>query len=644
MATGITESVIEEIKVRTDLVELISSYGIQVRTAGASAKACCPFHKEKTPSFNINASKGYYHCFGCGESGDAIKFVEKMEGLTFVEAAKKLADACGVKIEAREDPEAGRRKRLYALMAELAQFYRRCLLKLKEAARAREYLVERDLGEEAQERFLIGYAPAGAAVIYKWAEKYGYTVEELDAAGVVKPPNRPGDAGYHRFGGRLVFTIRDRQGRVVAFSGRQLVEDKRSGKYLNSPETPIFRKSSVLFGFDLAAAEIAKAPHREAIVCEGQIDTIRLHLCGFPVAVASQGTAFTAEHVKMLRRVADAVVLVFDDDGAGHKATVRTAALFLAEEVPVRVARLPDGDDPDSFLRTKGAAAFRALLDAAESIVSFQCRVERAKEANPGSIDAVARVSRAVLATVAACPNAILRASLADEAARLLGIPSAALGEELAKLRAAGTRPVASAANRPAESEPEGAAEEDGEPFGEPFDDPVEDAGEPISGEDAHAAAPPSDTEFALMEFLFANEYDATLDGMVGEFLPPETFGHAFTRAFVDTWRAGVSSGQHGFSDFAAALPPTERRWYGLVVTGSDRPQACAMSATDQLQEFIRSLWCERLRKLRGELPASGDAEADAERLRISMDLKRFRLVRWATVKEMIRDRTKGEH
>jgi DNA primase len=277
MALGITDAVLDEIKSRVDIADLIESYGIAVKTAGSGKIACCPFHHEKTPSFHINSLRGFYHCFGCGESGDAIKFVQKMDGLTFVEAVKKLAESCSVRIEEKYDADAARRKRLYALMAELAQFYRRCLLQTREGGLARDYLASRDLGADVQESFLVGYAPRGMAPMVKWAEKHGYTVAELAAAGVVKAPESASDEGYHRFGGRLMFTVRDKQGRVVAFSGRQLVENKKSGKYVNSPETLIFRKSSVLFGFDKAAGNIAKSRHQEAIVCEGQIDTIRLH-------------------------------------------------------------------------------------------------------------------------------------------------------------------------------------------------------------------------------------------------------------------------------------------------------------------------------------------------------------------------------
>ena len=629
MAKGITESTIEEIKARIDLADLVASYGIAVKTAGASKKACCPFHHEKTPSFNINESRGFYHCFGCGESGDAIKFVQKMDGLTFVEAVKKLAEQCGVKIEEKEDPAAGRRKRILALMAELAQFYHRCLLKTKEAEAARAYLKGRDLGEDVQERFLIGYAPNGMATMMKWAEKYGYTAEELEQAGVIKPPRGPGDQGYHRFGGRLMFSICDKQGRVVAFSGRQLVASKNSGKYVNSPETLVFKKSNVLFGFDKAAGPIAKSPHHEAIVCEGQIDTIRLHTSGFPVAVASQGTAFTEEHVKMLKKVADQVVLVFDDDAAGHKATIRTAGLFLAAEMPVRVVSLPGGDDPDSYLRKHPAADFQKLVDNAESIMSFQVRAERQKEADPGSIDAMARITKAVLATIAQSKNAVIRASMVGEAAKLLGLPSAALSEELGKVKVEAPPPrLASDVSSPQDERltTEDFTEE------EPLDE------SDFSGADAASVVPPPPRELALCAFLLSNEYDKTLDGTLGEFLPPDVFAHDFTRNFVAAWRAECAKGADEMQAFAAGLEANARAWFDTVLLDAGKTQASGLKTTDILQDFVRALWADALRRMRGALPAAGDAEADLQRVRISMVLKQLATVRWAKVKDIIRD------
>ena len=636
MAKGITEATVEEIKARIDLADLIASYGIQIKTAGASKKACCPFHHEKTPSFNINESKGFYHCFGCGESGDAIKFVQKMDGLTFVEAVKKLAEQCGVKIEEKEDPSAGKRKKLLALMAELAQFYHRCLLKMKEAEPARAYLKSRDLGDEVQESFLIGYAPNGAAPMMKWAEKYGFTAEEMEEAGVIKPPRGPGDQGYHRFGGRLMFSIRDKQGRVVAFSGRQLVASKNSGKYVNSPETLIFKKSNVLFGFDKAAGNIAKSAHHEAIVCEGQIDTIRLHVSGFPVAVASQGTAFTEEHVKMLKKVADQVVLVFDDDAAGHKATIRTAGLFLAAEMPVRVVSLPEGDDPDSYLRKHPAEDFQKLLDNAESIMSFQVRAEKAKEANPDSIDAMARITKAVLATIAQSKNAVIKAGMVGEAAKLLGVPSAALNEELGKIRDSPVR-LTSKVSSPQDGRRE-TEDADERPETEDFtDEEPFDEGD-FEGEDAAAVIPPSPRELALCAFLMANEYDKTLDGMIGEFLPPRVFAHDFTRRFVEAWRAEVVKNEDLLQDFAGQLEGHEREWFDSILLSGGKTESSGLSPTDILQDFVRALWADELKRERGSLPANGDAEADLRRMKLSMDLKRLSSVRWAAVKDMVRD------
>ena len=638
MATGIPEATVEEVRSRTDLADLISSYGIALRRTGSGVMACCPFHHEKTPSFHVNTNRNFYHCFGCGESGDAIKFVQKMDGLTFPEAVRRLAEQCGVKIEEKEDPSAGKRKRLFALMAELAAFYHRCLKQIREAQIARDYLASRDLDERVQDDFLIGYAPSGIAHVETWAEKHGYTMDDLVDAGVCLKPRSAGDRGYHRFGGRLIFSIRDKQGRVVAFSARQLVENRNSGKYVNSPETLIFKKSNVLFGFDKASGAIVKSPHREAIVCEGQIDTIRLHVSGFPVAVASQGTAFTEEHVRMLKKVADQVVLVFDDDGAGHKATIRTAGLFLAAEMPVRVVSLPNGDDPDSYLRTHPKEDFQRLLDNAESIMHAQVRMERAKEAKPDTVDAVARITRAVIATIAQSANAVLRAGMVGEAAELLGLPSVALQEELEKVRREPARPAAArvAAERPAAEEAaageafDAAEAEDGE---NPFDDEP-----PMTGCDAAAAEPPPPREFALMEFLMANEYDGKLDGMAGEFLPPQVFAHDFTRRFVETWRTEVAGGEDRLVAFAAALPERERAWFDRILLGAGRTRSSGLEPVDILQDFIRALWADALKRRRGDLPAAGDAEAEIERMRLSMDIKRLASVKWHAVKEIVRE------
>lgn len=631
----IPDTTIEEIKSRIDLGDLVASYGIQVQHAGSRLVACCPFHNEKTPSFSIDVGRGFYHCFGCGESGDAIKFVMKQEGLPFIDAVKKLASQCGVEIkDGPADPGAGRRKRLYALMAEVAQFYHRCLRTMKAAQGARDYLAKRALDESVQDDFMIGYAPVGAANMLRWAEKYGYAPGELVAAGILKEPGRPGDDYYHRFSGRLMFTVRDRMGRVVAFSGRQLVEDKRSGKYVNSPETEIFKKSNVLFGLDRAAGSIAKSAHREAIVCEGQIDCIRLHISGFPVAVAGQGTAFTEEHVKMLSRVADSALLVYDDDAAGHKATIRSAALLLAAGIAVRVVRLPDGDDPDSFLRAKGAEAFRAMCDAAESIVHFQVGVERAKEQNPDSVDAVARISKAVLTTISQCPNAVLKAGMAGEAAKLLNIPTVAVNEELGKIRVSSLSPR-SAQNR-APAPPEEPVEPD-----EPMDIRDAEAPEAIAGLDAREIIPPPRGEHAFMAFLMANEGDAELDAMLGEFLPEVTFSHEFTRKFVAAWRGSVASGDELPPEFADALAQEERTWLDAVMLDSAKSMASGRPKEELMKEFVCELWLAHVERLHGALNAVPTDRAELEwSCYLTSCVQPLRTQNWNAAKKIISEFT----
>jgi len=586
--------------------------------------ACCPFHHEKTPSFSIQPEKGFYHCFGCGESGDVFKFVQKQEGLGFMEAVKKLAQQCGVEIKEKDDPEAGKRARLYSLHAELAAFFRRCLLQAKEAEAARAYLKSRDLEGDIGEKFCIGYAPKGDAPLQRWAEKHKFKLEELSDAGVLLPPREGFARWYNRFGGRLMFTIRDRAGRPVAFSGRILTNDKKAAKYVNSPETPIFKKSNILFALDQAAVNITKAARREAIVCEGQIDVIRCHACGFNTAVASQGTSFTVEHVQLLKRCADSAVLVFDGDGAGQKAAIRTGGEFLAAEIPVRVATLPPGEDPDSLLRTKGPETFRACLDAAESITSFQIRVLRAQEANPGSIDAVTRVSRAVLETLAKCPSAVMREALIDEAAGLLHVPASALREDFAKLGkgAAGTAaPHANAAKMAAlhtgVSQLVATVPEEDYPDVPP---------------DIDAAAPennpPPTRERALCEFLFDHEHDVSLVDLMERYAVDDVLTHPFTRRFVAAWRKGCEDGS-SLEALLDELPPTECAWLNEILMSNDRSGLSELSPERILQDFLRQLWMEAVRRRQGALPAESSPDNDLKRLNYSTCIRRLQRDPW---------------
>lgn len=628
MAFMITEPVIEEIKVRTDLADLIAGYGIQVKRTGSTYKACCPFHREKTPSFNIQPDRGFYHCFGCGESGDAIKFVMKYEGLSFVEAASKLAAKAGIEIAAKEDPQAGSRKRLYALHAELAAFYRRCLEGAKEAVRAREYLSSRDISAETAEDFLVGYAPRSASAMLTWAEKHGFTPQELEDAGVLKPPRYRDGNWYSPFAGRLMFSIRDRSGRVIAFSGRTLETDKskmRGGKYVNSPETPIFKKSNVLYAFDRAASCIVKAPRREAIVCEGQIDVIRCHACGFTTAVASQGTAFTAEHVAILKKCADSAVLVFDGDGAGRKAAVRTGGEFVSSSIPVRVATLPPGEDPDSLLRGKGADVFRKCLEDAESIIAFQVRTAREEEANPGSYDALTRVSRAVLATIAKCPEAVMRAALTREASELLNIPVSALEEDLRRIK----NPPKRGAHTEQVSGPVIPDSEIPHNGGEDAPPPSEDAAAPENN-------PPPSVETALMEFLFGNGPDGELACLLGNCAPEGLFAHPVTAEFVKAYVAETRGSDGEMLKLRSKLPPGESRNLEAVFLARERAALSELEPRRILEDFLRRLWASAVRRKQGEMEVATGIDHDSRRLKMSSLMRRFQREAWEKVEKLM--------
>lgn len=635
MAFGVPESIIEEIKARIDLADLISSYGIQLRRSSGGYVACCPFHNEKTPSFHIQPDKGYYHCFGCGESGDCIKFVQKQEGMSFIEAVKKLAAGCGVTVEEKEDPNAGQRKRLLALHEQLADFFRRCLLQAKEAEPARAYLASRELPEAIVSQFKIGYAPLSAEAMRTWAKKYGFTDEDLTAAGVLLPPKFAGGSWFNRFGGRLMFTITDRQDRAIAFSGRILTNDKKKAKYVNSPETILFKKSNVLFALAHAAPNIVKTPGREAIVCEGQIDVIRCHACGFPVAVASQGTAFTEEHVRILKKCADSVVLVFDGDGAGQKAAIRTGGEFLAAGVPVRVATLPEGEDPDSLLRTQGPEAFQACLDAAVSVANFQVRTLLAHETKPYNIRTVSDTSKAVLETIAKCTSAVMRATLIDEAATLLGVPSAALQEDFMKV-------LSAAKSRPAPPP------KDVELNDEPFDEADGAEGMrpvvPLAGEDAASPRvnPPPTTETAFCEFLKEHERNASLAPLVSEYAPDAILLHPFTKAFVKAWLEGIADGTDAITALRDSLPPEMCVWLDHILLNEEKSVSCELSPEQILQNFLRRLWMEAVQRRQGELPATSSPENDMARLRYSTDIRKLQRMTWERASALMRIETLG--
>lgn len=429
----VSKQTIEEIRSACDIADVVGER-IQLKRAGTALKANCPFHKEKTPSFTVNIQRQIFHCFGCGAGGDVFKFIMQYENVDFGTALRMLAQRAGVRIELDEvnEGEAKAKDVLYKIHDELAQFYHRILLENAVAEEARAYLASRDLGPEVVEQFRLGFAPARYNTIRTWAEKKGYTLDQLEAAGFLS--RGESDSGqaelYDRFRNRLMFPIRDREGRVIAFSGRILVADAKAAKYVNSPETPLFRKGRVLYALDRAWREMLDT--KTAILCEGQIDVIRCHAAGITNAVAAQGTAFTDDHARMLNRYADTVVVVMDADPAGQASAIKSSRTLMAAGLSVTVVRLPPGEDPDSLIRKRGAKALQDLIAGAQSALDFQIDVLTAREdVKTGA--GLKRVTSELFETIAAAPSAMLRDQMVRQTATRLNLTEDAVREDLQK-------------------------------------------------------------------------------------------------------------------------------------------------------------------------------------------------------------------
>ncbi|MGK0188613.1 MAG: DNA primase [Verrucomicrobiales bacterium] len=372
----IPDEKIEEVLAATDIVELIGGY-FPLKRAGSVFKALCPFHNERTASFNVNPSRNMYHCFGCGKGGSAIRFVMEYENLPFVETVRKLADKAGIRIEDEFEDAASRersrrRKELVALHRDITTWYQRVLLEAPVAETARQYLRDRGFTAEAIERWQVGYAPADGQSIFKWARKYNYDESLLRTAGLLalRDEGNPSRGSYTRFRDRIMFPICGNYGDVIAFSGRVLDSASSPAKYMNSPETPIFIKGKVLYGFDKSRSAVAKSD--QAIVCEGQIDLIMCFEQGVQNVIAPLGTAFTPDHARIIRRQTDEVVLCYDSDNAGIAAAERTFVELTKAGVFVKVASIPEGKDPDEFIRGHGVEAFEQVIASAKEYVDFQ--------------------------------------------------------------------------------------------------------------------------------------------------------------------------------------------------------------------------------------------------------------------------------
>jgi DNA primase len=448
----IPEDVIQRIRERADIVEIIGAH-LSLTKAGQNFKGLCPFHSEKTPSFVVSPSRQMFHCFGCGEGGNAFTFLMKVDGSTFPAAVRTLGERYGIEVDRYASSPAARertdtRDRLLALNRKVGELFHRTLLSDPAAEAARQYLEKRGIGKQTIEEFGLGYALPAWDATMKAMTHTGIKIDDVVLAGLAVPreqaARKNGETGhYDRFRGRVMFPIHDLQKRVIGFGGR--VIDDSQPKYLNSPETPLFSKGRTLYALDRARDGVSRLQH--IIIVEGYFDAIALHQSGITNAVATLGTALTPEHVELIRRFTSRVVLVFDPDTAGVRAALRSLDLFLGSGLSVQVVNLPAGDDPDTFVRTHGPDGFLELVRHAPTLLEFTVQGSLSAGVRGGVEDRVRAVEE-VLTLLHKLDNAVEKSASIRHVADQLGLDEKLLVE---RYRAVARRPgiSATAASQP---------------------------------------------------------------------------------------------------------------------------------------------------------------------------------------------------
>ena len=515
-----SQATLEQIRAASDIVDVIGSY-LPLKRAGANFVALCPFHKEKTPSFNVNPHKQIFHCFGCHKGGDVFTFVKEYESLDFVEAVRRLAERAKIPLEYEHTPGEQQSRhlkdQLLQIHEQIAQRWQIALANDAAGQIARDYLAKRGVAPDAVTLFRLGYAPDLWDDTVNWARGKGYELDLVEKAGLII--RREGAEGYYdRFRGRLMFPICDEQGRVVGFSGRVLSGDEKTAKYVNSPETPIFTKSKVCFGLDKSKRAVLDAGY--AIVCEGQLDLIACFMAGVQNVVAPQGTAFTADHARILKRYVDELVLCFDSDEAGQNAAVRSLDHLLASGLAVRVAVVPPPHDPDSFIKASGGAAFKELIEKADGFFDYYlnrlCTVNDVRT-DKGRLAVVQGMAEAVHKTA----NNVIIDKYAQKTALRVGVAPDAARKEFARLSRA--KPTA----QPLTDEP-----------------PLEEAAETVP----LPTIPPR--EHWLLRLLLSND---DLVGWVADLLDFNWLQHATVRRLIEArisaQRTASWTGIAGFLD-----------------------------------------------------------------------------------------------
>lgn len=437
---SIPDAVIDEVRHRGDLVEIVSEY-TRLKRSGRTFRGPCPLHGGSGPNFSVDPSKNVFKCFTCGEAGDIFSFPMKHLGMDFLDAVRFVAARAGVEIPERQErrPEDDPNRRLYDVNDFAAEWFRRRLWDDAEGRRAREYLEGRGIGKKAAERFGLGWAPEEWTAFGDAARKQGISNELLLSLGLVKESQKGNREPYDAFRGRIIFPIEDLGGRVVAFGGRILGRaEEHVPKYLNSPETPVYHKGDLLYGLGWSRGAIRKA--EATLVVEGYMDYVSLAAHGVENAVAPLGTAMTEAQAELIGRYAPRAILLYDSDKAGLKATFRSGDELLRAGVEVLVATLPEGEDPDSLVRAKGEAALRKYLDDAVDVLERKVQILERK----GFFTSIAGTRRAIdalMPTIRAASDEVLRGVYLRRLSDKTGVPQETLQKEVADAPARDTRP-----------------------------------------------------------------------------------------------------------------------------------------------------------------------------------------------------------
>lgn len=425
-------SVKEEVRQAANIVEVIGQF-VQLKKAGQNYHGLCPFHSEKDPSFMVSPSRQRFHCFGCKQGGDVFAFWMAYHNVSFPQALRDLAQRYQVPLpEPKRSPVEARRlelrDKLFQLNGLAAEFYHRILRESKAGDPGRSYLRAREIEESTIADFLLGYAPDRWDGLSKFLQRRGISLEDAEEAGLVIPRKQGG--WYDRFRGRIVFPIHTPTRRIAGFGARVLGDGQP--KYLNTPETPLFRKGDILYGLHAAGAAIRR--ERRAVVVEGYTDVLALHRQGFPQAVATLGTALTRSHLHRLKGYAEEVVVVFDSDEAGKTAALKSLSFFLAEGMASRVLVLPEGEDPDSFVRSRGLDAWKEALDRAVPMFDFFMDVSL--ESAGEGVESRVRVLRDILQVLAGLEDRALSALYVRRLAERTAVPEATILQELKRATA----------------------------------------------------------------------------------------------------------------------------------------------------------------------------------------------------------------